>query len=755
MGAKAMAIDFANLIESVARRLLGEPNATLSTREELRWGSKGSLAVDIKRGRWYNHETKEGGGCLDFIRHHASGDPFDWLRKERLIEADALIATFDYRDEQNKLLYQVCRTASKNFWKRRPNGSGRWINNIKGVRRVLYRLPELLASTDLVFIPEGEKHVDALIKLGLCATCNVGGAGRWRKEYNEFLRGRGVVILPDNDKASQDHADDIAHNLSGIARRVRVLMLPNLKPKGDVINWLEAGNTKAELLRLTDETAIWEETGSGSPEDGGNHEQRDMPQAAVLVGLAQVAELFHTPERKGYADIENDGHRETWAVRSRDFKLWLARAFFQMTSKTPRREAMTSALDQIEARALWDGPERPICVRIGGLNGKIYLDLCDKEWRAIEIDANGWRIVDHPPVRFRRAPGMLPLSVPVSAGSVDDLHPFLNLNDANDDFVLVVAWALAVLRDRGPYPVLGLSGEQGSAKTFFCSCMRALLDPNTAPNRTLSREERDLYIAANNGHLIAFDNVSSMPPWISDALCRLSTGGGFSTRQLYTDDEETLFTAMRPVILNGIEDTVTRPDLADRAIILTLEPILDNERRSERDLLAEFEAARPKILGALLDAVATGLKMLPETKLEQVPRMADFVFWVTACEGALWEQGTFQTAYNANRDNLVQTVLEANPVAGAIRDLLASRGEWTGTATQLLNDLNLQDLVTGVKRERRYWPQIANQFSGKLRRIAPMLRKSGIEVVFHRSDDRHIELRAVSDAPRCQTDPPF
>jgi hypothetical protein len=124
-----------------------------------------------------------------------------------------------------------------------------------------------------------------------------------------------------------------------------------------------------------------------------------------------------------------------------------------MTGKTPRREAMSSALDQIEARALWDGPERPICIRIGGLNGKIYLDLCNKEWRAIEIDANGWRIVDHPPVRFRRAPGMLPLPVPVSGGSVDDLRPFLNLNDADDDFVLVVAWALAVLRDRGPYPV--------------------------------------------------------------------------------------------------------------------------------------------------------------------------------------------------------------------------------------------------------------------------------------------------------------
>jgi hypothetical protein len=184
--------------------------------------------------------------------------------------------------------------------------------------------------------------------LGLCATCNVGGAGKWRKEYGEFLRGRDVVALPDNDPQSkdkagkplfhpdgrpilpgQDHADDIARNLSGIARRVRVLMLPNLKPKGDVINWLNAGGTKAELLRLAEETAIWEETRSGSPEDGGNHEQPNMTQAAILVGLAQVAELFHTAERKAYADIHNDGHRETWAVRSKDFKLWLGHAYRQ------------------------------------------------------------------------------------------------------------------------------------------------------------------------------------------------------------------------------------------------------------------------------------------------------------------------------------------------------------------------------------------------------------------------------------------
>ena len=158
--------------------------------------------------------------------------------------------------------------------------------------------------------------------------------------------------------------------------------------------------------------------------------------------------------------------------------------------------------------------------------------LSDETWRAVEIDATGWRVVDNPPVRFRRASGMQPLAMPVPGGSVETLRSFLNVQ-SDTDFVLVVAWALACLRDRGPYPVIVLSGEQGSAKSTFSAILRALLDPNTAPLRALPREDRDLFIAASNGHVLAFDNVSGLPAWISDTLCRLATGGGFAVRQLY------------------------------------------------------------------------------------------------------------------------------------------------------------------------------------------------------------------------------
>jgi len=158
---------------------------------------------------------------------------------------------------------------------------------------------------------------------------------------------------------------------------------------------------------------------------------------------------------------------------------------------------------------------------------------------------------------------------------------------------------------------LAIAGEQGSAKTVLSKLLRAVIDPSVAPVRALPRDERELFIAASNGHVLAFDNLSGLPPWLSDTLCRLASGSAFSTRRLFTDQDEILFAAARPVILNGIEDIITRPDLADRAILLTLGAIAERQRRPEHALWREFELARPHILGALLDAAAHGLRMLP------------------------------------------------------------------------------------------------------------------------------------------------
>jgi hypothetical protein len=533
-----------------------------------------------------------------------------------------------------------------------------------------------------------------------------------------------------------DAAEEVLDPLEGLVEKTNtdrgapfasdVLMMLAALKKGDRAAFEKL---RAELKKAGCRVTKLDEAMAGESGDTG---KRDPTQANALVELAQSAELFHTADSTGYADLSINDHRETWPIRSKGFRRWLAHCFYEATQGAPSSEVLQSALNVIEAKAQFDSPERAVHVRVGELEGKLYLDLADETWRAVEIDATGWRIVSNPPVRFRRSAGMQPLPEPAGGGSIDTLRSFLNVK-SDDDFVLVVAWSLAVLRNRGPYPMLVLSGEQGSAKSTFSSMLRSLLDPNIAPLRALPREDRDLFIAAHNAHVLAFDNVSGLSPWISDTFCRLATGGGFAVRQLYSDQDEVLFDAARPIILNGIEEIVTRPDLADRAIFLTLEPILEEKRRPETELWAEFESKRPLILGVLLDAIVEGLERLPNTHLEKLPRMADFALWTTACETALWKAGKFWSAYCGNRDEAVESVIEADSIAVAVRAMLEKQTEWKGTATELLADLG--KVVSEAETKSKIWPKNARALSGRLRRVAPSLRKTGIEITFGRETE--------------------
>ena len=271
------------------------------------------------------------------------------------------------------------------------------------------------------------------------------------------------------------------------------------------------------------------------------------------------------------------------------------------------------------------------------------------------------------PLRGTRA-----LPEPERGGQIEALRGFLNLA-SDEDFNLAVAWLLAALRPTGPYPVLVLTGEQGSAKSTCARMLRALVDPHEAALRAPPRNEHELFIAARNAHVLAFDNLSTVPAWLSDALCRLSTGAGFAARKLYTDDEESVISAERPVLLNSIDAVVTRGDLADRALVLTLEDTPKTERKTESELWADFERARPHILGALLDAMVVGLNRVAEIRLDELPRMADFATWVVACEPGVFDEGAFLRAYTRNRKGVVRTMMDAEPVASAICDLMRAR----------------------------------------------------------------------------------
>ncbi len=470
----------------------------------------------------------------------------------------------------------------------------------------------------------------------------------------------------------------------------------------------------------------------------GKGEKEDKPnQAELLAELAESAYLFHTPAGEAYATIPIEDHRETYPLRAKKFKTWLRFRYFLEYGKAPNAQAVQDTLGVLEGKALFAGDEREVYVRVAGRGDAIYLDLANDKWEVLEITGEGRRLLqsEQAPVRFRRASGMLSLPYPASEGDLTGLRRLLNLPEDGKSWVLILAWLVAALRNVGPYPVLVLVGEQGTAKSTAQRVLRSVLDPNTAPLRTTPREERDLMIAANNGRIVAFDNLSGLPIWLSDALCRLSTGGGFATRQLYTDSDEIIFDATRPVMLNGISDVAGRQDLVDRSLIVEMPMIPEEKRRTEREVFAELERERPAILAGLLSAVSGALQKLPEIKLERYPRMAEFAEWMTAAEEGLgWEAGSFMAVYNENREEAVGSALEGDPVAEAVLSFMGERREWTGTAGELLGKLEAS-ANEGTKRAKAR-PKTPAHLSGRLKRLAPALRAQGLLYEERREGDK-------------------
>jgi hypothetical protein len=459
------------------------------------------------------------------------------------------------------------------------------------------------------------------------------------------------------------------------------------------------------------------------------------PQAQRLVELVADEALFcSTDGETAFATLPVGDHHETWPVRSKGFRRWLVGRFYLMDDKPPAAQALADALGALEAKAQFGGRVHDVHVRLGGASNAVYLDLANAKWEAVEVTADGWRVVADAPVKFRRAKGMLPLPHPVAGGALADLRPFVNVRD-DAQWALLVAWLVAAARPRGPYPVLNLGGEHGSAKTTTAEALRRLIDPSTAMLRAEPRDVRDVMIAATNGWVVALDNLSSLEAWLSDALCRLSTGGAFATRQLYTDNDEVLFDAQRPVIINGIEEVITRSDLLDRALLLELPAINEASRRQSRAYWAAFETVRPRLLGALLHAVSVSLAREKVVKLPRLPRMPDFVVIVTAAAPALgWSETYFLDVYNANRASAHEIALDGSPVASAVRKIGDEESEWKGTASELLAKVN--STVEDTARKARWWPSTPRALTGTLRRLIPNLRAVGVEVHFDRQADR-------------------
>src|SRR5271155_4711655 len=495
--------------------------------------------------------------------------------------------------------------------------------------------------------------------------------------------------------------------------------------RGDPVTWqhwrrILEKYEKAELIEHM--------LGSPVPLDQGDGESA----ADRLIGLVLDSgiELFHDPDQHGWASIRVDGHFENRPVRSRPFQLFLLRTYYQETGKSPGAQAIRAALDLLEAKALFDGEEALINLRVADHRGKLYLDLCDRAWRAVEIDAEGWRIVNRPPPRFHRTRGSRPLPAPERGGGLDELHHFLNVD--HQGWTLIKSFLIAALRPGVPCPILVAKGEQGAGKTTACRIISALLDPRSGALRGVPREVRDLIAAARNSWIVCFDNLSHLPEELADAACRLATGGGFGGRELYSDHDEAIFDATRPMMFNAIPDLgAARPDFLDRALIVEFLEMKAEVRRDEAQFWREFEEVRPRILSALLDAASAGLRNLPNVKLDRPPRMADFAIWVKACEASLgMKPGEALAVYQSNLTETHSLALESSPLYEPIAEL--AKGGFSGTVTEL--HARLASLVSESMRRSVRWPKAPNALSNALRRMASNLRAAGIEIQFSRAD---------------------
>src|SRR5215217_133293 len=518
------------------------------------------------------------------------------------------------------------------------------------------------------------------------------------------------------------------------------------------------------------------------------------------------AEFFHTVEPEAYATVKTKGHRETYHLRSRAFKLWLRSEYHRREglrsggddgddgskrgeNRRPHEKpigkldspqgddgddgdalhavlpqnAVSDAINHLEAIALFEGVERRVYVRVAESDGRYYVDLADDLWRVVEIDEDGWRIIGDPGVRFIRPKGMLALPMPVEDGGAERMRDLLNLAGEGGDrnWRLILAWLAQAFKPKGPYPVLVLLGPQGAAKSTAQRLLRMLVDPSQVPLRTVPRDEHNLYIDAVSSWVLAMDNLGGVSTWLSDALCRLATGGGFSTRQLYENREQELFDAMRPIILNGIGDIVTRPDLLDRSILITLPSIPPERRKLEREIFAEFDVEAPRVLGYLFSAIAEGIRLAPSVQLDDPPRMADFATWATATEEALGaEPGEFMDAYLGSQDEATETALESWAAAAAFikfaREHEGFDDAWVGTATELLEELN--DSVTNDTLKRsKDWPKTPARLSESLNRLSPALLDVGVHVDRPTESKRKgRKLRVYyEDPPDRDPDPPI
>ncbi|MBN8544256.1 MAG: hypothetical protein J0M34_08340 [Alphaproteobacteria bacterium] len=461
--------------------------------------------------------------------------------------------------------------------------------------------------------------------------------------------------------------------------------------------------------------------------------------SGILLGLIEEmegVELFHDSFSRTFISIkEKEKGRITYPLSSTAARLWLKKTYYQHRQAAIPTQAFSETLDTLHAKALFEGPKKQVFLRTARHEESVVVNLANDAGQVVIITREGYRVTTDSPVMFVKSAAMDALPVPEAGGDLKTLQTLLGLS--NQTFYRVLTFIINCLKPEGPYLLLLTEGEQGSGKSFLCLLLKLLIDPSQAPKLRLPDNERDLMIQAKDNYLLVFDNVSGMRGSLSDALCSLSTGGGFSVRKLYTDDESQIFNECRPYILNGITGIANRPDLLERSVSIRLPTMPEGQRKTEEEILQQFHELRPCILGALFDIIACAVDKFNDVIAPTSVRMADAAKWIVAAEPALGvPEDTLLQALESSQHDVTVERMANNSLAVALAKTV-ERNAYEGTVGDLFDSLDHQ-------QGRGDWdfPATSAHLSRSLDRLRPALEKTGIMVEFgeKKRDGRYIRI---------------
>lgn len=602
-------------------------------------------------------------------------------------------ATYVYPDDR-----RVHRDPQKRF---RQSG------NTRG--RSLFRA-DLVANAELVYVVEGEKDVLAVEAAGGTAVCPAMGAGKSANFDWNPLRGRKVAIVADRDEVGRRHASAVAIHLYAIASSVTIVEPRSGK---DFADHYAAGFSLADLEAVVHAQS---EPENMSPRPASQEKKSaavrlvELAKEQYHLGCTDDGEPFGTRKSQPHIAIPLRGGRA--ALRAD-----LAAQYFSDNGTAAGGQALMDAISILDGLAAREQPER-LYLRVASAADAVYVDTGRLDGQVFRISDGTWSLLPSAPVRFLRTKLTGEMTIPAGEPNLDLLWQFINVA-VEDRPILLATLIAALVSSDTPHPVLALFAEQGSAKSTVTRMIVDLIDPSPVPLRQAPRDADSWVTAAAGSWVVALDNLSGIPPWLSDSLCRAVTGDGSVKRALYTDGGLSIVSFRRCLILNGIDVGALRPDLAERLAVVELKRIDLRSRRTESEIYQEWARARPRIMGALLHLAATVHNGQPIANLGCTPRMADFARLLAVLDCEMGTNGLAR--YMARANQLSEDSLQGDVFIESMRN----------SCTQPLLGKTGAELLAIVQpagdggRRPIGWPKNGRDVTTVLKRNATALRALG------------------------------